>query len=139
MSGRMKVQAFDAKLQTPERHGRFPRIALRQRSKDHPMIMFAMLVSSAFASMVLMMPASGAVFTKPDDAPVRLADQSRDTDKTERLRPMSDTDRICHGQAWGAENETCLLVIAKENGKAEQRKIRMIANAAPLRTTPNVF
>jgi hypothetical protein len=138
MSGRGKASAFDEKLQAPERHSRFPRLALRQRSKDHPMIMFAMLVSAAFASMALMMPASGAVFTKPDGAPIKLADQSRDIDKTGRLGTMSDTDRVCQGQAWGAENETCLLVIAKESGKIDQ-KIRMIANAIPLRTTPNVF
>ncbi len=103
------------------------------------MIMFAMLVSASFASMALMMPASGAVSTKADDAPAKLADQARDMDKTGRLRPVSDTDRVCQGQAWGAENETCLLVIAKENGKAEQRRIRMIANATPLKSTPNVF
>lgn len=103
------------------------------------MVMFAMLVSAAFVSMALMMPASGAVPAKPNRAPVKIADQSHETGKSSRLPPMSDTDRACQGQAWGAESEECLVVIARESGKREERKIRMIANAEPLKTVPNVF
>ena len=138
MFGKAKTSEFDHNSKVQERHGRFPRIALRERSADHPMIMFAMLVSAAFVSMALMMPASGAVLAKPSGAPVKIADQFRETGKTSRV-PMSDTDRACHGQAWGAESEECLVIIARESGKTEARKIRMIANAEPLKTIPNVF
>lgn len=139
MSGKLKVPAFEERFQAPERHGRFPRIALRQRSADHPMIMFAMLVSAAFVSMALMMPASGAVPAKTNGAPAKIADQLRETGKAARLPLMLETDRVCQGQAWGAESEDCLLVIARGGGKADARKIRMIANAEPLKTTPNIF
>jgi hypothetical protein len=103
------------------------------------MIMFAMLVSAAFVSMALMMPASGAVPTQPNRAPIKIADQLRETGKTSRLPSMSDADRACQGQAWSAESEECLVAIARESGVTEARKIRMIANAEPLKTVPNVF
>ena len=102
------------------------------------MVMFAMLVSAAFVSMALMMPASSAVVAKPSGAPVKIADQIRETGKTSLL-PMTDAGWACHGQAWGAESEECLVVIARESGKTEARKVRMIANAEPLKTVPNVF
>lgn len=139
MLGETKTLEQGHRFHAPERHGRFPRIALRERSADHPMVMFAMLVAVGFVSMALMMPASGAVLAKPTGAPQKIADQSRETGKTSRLPPMSDTDRACQGQAWSAESEECLVVIARESGKAETRKIRMIANAEPLTTVPNVF
>lgn len=103
------------------------------------MVMFAMLVSAGFVSMALMMPASGAVVAKPSGAPVKIADQFDEAGKTSRLRPMTDADRACQGQAWSTESEECLVAIARESGVAEARKIRMIANAEPLNTVPNVF
>ena len=139
MFGKRSNPKFDGNFQVPERHGRFPRIALRQRSSDHPMIMFATLVSVGFASMALMMPAAGAAMEELSGAPVKIADTLRDTGKTARLAPMSPTDRACWGQAWGTENQECLLAIAKEAGRTEMRKVRMIANAEPLRTVPNIF
>ncbi len=139
MLGKTKTSEQGHRFHAPERLGRFPRIALRQRSSDHPMVMFAMLVSAAFVSMALMMPASSAVVAKPSGAPVKIADQFRETGKTSRLPPMTDAGWACHGQAWGAESEECLVVIARESGKTEARKIRMIANAEPLKTVPNVF
>lgn len=139
MLGKTKTSGQGHRFHAPERYDRFPRIALRERSADHPMVMFAMLVSAAFVSMALMMPASSAVLAKPNRAPVKIADQFPETGRTSRLPPMSDTDRACQGQAWGAESEECLVVIARESGKTEERKIRMIANAEPLKTVPNVF
>ena len=139
MLGETKNSEQGHRVYAPERLGRFPRIALRQRSSDHPMVMFAMLVSAAFVSMALMMPASSAVVAKPSGAPVKIADQFRETGKTSRLPPMTDAGWACHGQAWGTESEECLVAIAQESGKMEARKIRMIANAEPLKTVPNVF
>jgi hypothetical protein len=139
MSGQSKAPEFDRNFQPPERHVRFPRVALRQRSADHPMIMFAMLVSAAFVTMALLMPASGAVPAKPNGSPARIADQLHETGKAARLPRMSEKDEACQGQAWGAESKDCLLVINKESGKADARKIRMIADAGPPKTTPNVF
>src|SRR5262245_5695925 len=109
---------------------RFPRMALRARSKDHPMLMFATLVTAAFISMALMSPAS-AILAAHDGAPVKLADRAPDTGKSSRLPPVSNSGRACHGQAWGAETEDCLLAIIKESGKSDTRKIRMIASAEP--------
>jgi hypothetical protein len=138
VSGRQTAPTFEEKFKVPERHGRIARIALRQRSNDHPMVMFAMLVSVAFVSMALMVPASSAVPTAPDGAPAKLADQLGRAEKGDRLL-RSGMDHACQSQVWGAESEACLLAMAKESGKAQPRKIRMIANAEPLTTTPNIF
>ena len=52
---------------------------------------------------------------------------------------LSETDIACRGQAWGAESAECLATIAKESGRSEARKIRLIAAAEAQTTTPNVF
>ena len=52
---------------------------------------------------------------------------------------MSETDIACRGQAWGAESEACLAVIAKEAGKGEARKIRLIAAAEARRHRRRTF
>ena len=130
---------FDRNLRPRERRRGFLKAALRQRSADHPMIMFAMLVSAAFVSMALLMPASGAVPAKPNGAPARIADQLPETGKASLLPRLSEKEQACQGQAWSAESRDCLLVIARESGKADAHKIRVIAHAGPLRTTPNVF
>lgn len=139
MFGKTETPELDRKFRAAERYIRFPRVALRQRSNDHPMIMFALLVSAAFVSMALMMPASGAVLAKPDGAPAKIAEKFGGAGKTFRLAPMSETDRLCRGQAWGSQSEACLVAIARESGKIVTSKVRMIANAEPLRTTPNMF
>jgi hypothetical protein len=102
------------------------------------MAMFATLVSAAFLSMALMAPVS-AILAAPGGATPKLADPAGDSGKTYRLAPVSDAGRACHGQAWGAETEACLLAIIKESGKSETRKIRMIASAEPVKTAPNIF
>lgn len=138
MLGKAKTSEQGHRFHAPERHGLFPRVTLRERSADHPMVMFAMLVLAAFVSMALMVPSSSTVVAKPGGGPIKIADQFRETGKTLHLPQMTDADRACHGQAWSAESEECLVVIAREGGKTDAR-IRMIANAEPLKTVPNVF
>ncbi|RUY02172.1 hypothetical protein EN991_36455, partial [Mesorhizobium sp. M7A.F.Ca.US.005.03.2.1] len=60
------------------------------------------------------------------------------TTRTARL-PVPLTDFACKGQAWGAESMDCLRAIAEQSGTHKSRAIRMIANAAPLTGTPNIF
>ncbi|BCH22601.1 hypothetical protein [Mesorhizobium sp. L-8-3] len=121
----------------PVRGFDFPRIALRQRTQDHPMAMFAVAAAACFLAMALI-PTSGPAFAAIGGAPRKIADDVRTTQKTARL-PMSETERACQGQAWGNESLDCLLVIAREAGDRKARTIRMIANAEPNRQTPNVF
>jgi hypothetical protein len=131
MSGR--DTDFDTQFQPRERIGR---LALRQRSSDHPMVMFAMLVSAGFVSMALMMPASSAGLPVPG-APAKIA-AAGDAGKADRVVPQSGVDRNCDGQAWGAESEACLSAIAKANGRAD-KPVRMVAADDLVKTTPNVF
>jgi hypothetical protein len=112
------------------------RLALRQRASDHPVAMFSMLGACALAVMFLT-PASGPAFASLNP-PANVAVGAPTTIKTARL-PEPEIDFACQGQAWGAESAECLRVIAAQSGTHKARAIRMIANAAPLTTTPNVF
>jgi len=132
----MTGQITTTKLQPRTTRFPAPRLALRERSANHPMVMFAVAVTAAFASMVLI-PTSGPAFASVGGAPMKVTDAVRTTDKTSRLPGMSETDVACQGQSWGAETADCLLVIARENGNA--RPIRMIASAEPNAQTPNIF
>jgi hypothetical protein len=123
---------------TAEMRLRIPRIALRERSKDHPMAMFATLVTAAFLSMAVMAPAN-AILAAPEAASSKLADPVMGSGKTSRLQRPANVDRACQGQAWGAETEDCLLAILKGSGRSEARRIRLVASADPIRTTPNMF
>ena len=58
--------------------------------------------------------------------------------KTSRLA-VSEAEIACRGQAWGAENEACLVVIARESGRGEDLRVRLIAAANPDPATPNIF
>lgn len=127
---------FDRHWQPRERTVRFPRLALRQRSNEHPMAMFSVIVATAFLSMALI-PTSGPAWAS-FGAPFKLAEDAVTTAKTYRL-PMSQTDRACRGQAWGAESADCLGVIVAESGLGKARKVRMVARAEPLTDTPNIF
>jgi hypothetical protein len=133
------AQSFDQTLQAPQRNPFFPQIALRRRSNDHPMVMFSLIAATAIACMALA-PSAGTAFATPG-APLKLTEQVRTTEKSSRLAPVSDVDVACRGQAWGAETSECLGVIAKEAGKVRQEpvRIRMIADAGPAATTPNIF
>lgn len=112
-----------------------PRLRLRQRSADHPMAMFAIIVSAAFATMALS-PSSQSAFASTGERS-EVVDTVRTTAKTSRLPVVNEAARVCEGQAWGDETLDCLLVIARESGKA--RQIRMIADAGPAGNAPNVF
>jgi hypothetical protein len=114
----------------------FPKLALRRRSSEHPMVMFSVIVATAFLSM--------AVATSSDQtwaslvAPPKPTDDAAATAKTDRL-PKPETDHACQGQAWGAESAGCIGVIVRESGSGKPRTIRMVASAEPLTHTPNIF
>ena len=103
-----------------------PRLALRRRSSDHPMVMFALasgmaLMSMAFAS------ASGTAVTGLGEPTVE-AGEVNASQKQDRL-PASPTETACHGQAWGAESDECLVMIAREAGRSADFKVRKLASA----------
>ncbi|MDX8435459.1 MULTISPECIES: hypothetical protein [Mesorhizobium] len=131
-----KVETANQRLQAPERSDRRPKLALRQRASDHPMAMFMAIGAIAFAGMFFT-PAAGPAFAS-FDPPAGVVDGAPTTIKTGRL-PMPQIDFACKGQAWGAESADCLRAIAEQSGKHRERAVRMIANAAPLTSTPNVF
>lgn len=137
MFGRRQPPKFDGSSYGPVRGFDIPKIGLRQRSHDHPMVMFALAAAAAFACMAFL-PTSGPAFAAIDGAPHKLVEVVRTTEKS-ALLPLSETERTCQGQAWGSETLDCLLVIAKEAGRKKARTIRMIASAEPNRQAPNVF
>lgn len=134
----IEIGEFERKLQAPARKWNRPQLALRQRSNDHPLAMFAAAAAAAFLSMAFI-PTAGPAFAsigKPQ--PAKLVEEVRTTAKGDRLIPTV-VDVVCHGQAWGAENVECLTVIAVESGRKEPRAVRMIASAEPNAATPNIF
>ncbi|MGO4833473.1 hypothetical protein AB4144_14495 [Rhizobiaceae sp. 2RAB30] len=137
MVGKRTTPTYRDNVHGPVRGFDLPKIALRRRTQDHPMAMFAVAAGACFIAMALI-PTSGPAFAAIGGAPHRTAVDVRTTEKTARL-PMSETDRACQGQAWGNETLDCLLVIAREAGDKKARTIRMIANAEPNRQAPNVF
>ncbi len=126
---------MSAKVETASNQ-RHAKLALRKRANEHPVVMFSMLGACALAVMFLM-PASGPAFASLNP-PANVVEGAPTTIKTARL-PEPEIDFACKGQAWGAESAECLRVIAAQSGVHKERAIRMIANAAPLATTPNVF
>lgn len=132
MSGSKQVYEFDRQFQPRSRIYRRPRLAIRQRANEHPMAMFSVLVIASLSSMALA-PTSGPAFASM--GPSRSIDGAHTTAKTDRLM-LSQTEIACRGQAWGAESEVCVETIARETGA---RKVRLIASAEPVRTTPNIF
>jgi hypothetical protein len=122
--------------QASERRTIFARLALRERSQHHPMVMFAAIVSAAFVWTLL--PGETTVSAASAGAPVKEFHETTTTAKTSRL-PLSDVDRACQGQSWGGESLECVTMIARESGKADF-KVRLIADAAPADlNTPNIF
>jgi hypothetical protein len=136
MSTTTAASQFGRHLQPRERFARFPRLALRQRSSEHPMVMFSVIVATAFLSMAVI-PTSGPAWAS-FGAPPKLTEDAATTAKTYRL-PLSQIERACQGQAWGAESAECLGVIVKESGMGRPRKVRMVASTEPLTHTPNIF
>lgn len=133
-----KVQTIggERRLQAPERGDRRPKLALRQRASDHPMAMFMVLAACAFFGMALT-PTVGPAFASLNP-PANIIDGASTTTRTARL-PVPAIDFACKGQSWGAQNVDCLRAIAEQSGSHKDRAIRMIANAAPLTNTPNIF
>ena len=118
---------FDRNLMPRERHRGFPRLALRQRSADHPMILFFVVAAAAFAARAAV-PPTGAAFTSfgAPLAPAISGPEGADAPKTVGL---SEVEIACHGQVWGAESAECLATISRESGRTDDRRIRVIAGA----------
>ncbi|WP_027054289.1 hypothetical protein [Mesorhizobium erdmanii] len=136
MYAKVETISSEHRLQAPERADRRPKLALRQRASDHPMAMFMALAACAVGCMAFT-PTVGPAFASLNP-PANVVDGAPTTIKTARL-PMSALDFACKGQAWGAESVDCLRAIAQQSGTHKARAIRMIANAAPLTNTPNIF
>lgn len=113
---------FDRNLRPCERKWSFPSIALRQRSADHPMILFVLVIATAFMAMA-MMPPSGVALASLGVSPAI----SGPALGTNWKAGLSEIDIACHGQAWGAESAECLATIARESGHADGGKVRVIA------------
>jgi hypothetical protein len=114
------------------RRSAFSILALRQRSDNHPMAMFFIIVAIAVAAAALISQ-SGAAFASFGVRSVEPASAGTS-------RPASvGTEIACHGQAWGAESEACLSVIARQSGRGEDLRVRVIAAANPDPTNPNIF
>ena len=121
---------FDRNLRPRESHRGFPKVALRQRSADHPMIMFFLVAAAAFTAMAVV-PPSGAAFasfgvTAAASAPAVKSEAEVDAPKNVGL---SEIEIACNGQVWGAESAECLAMIAKESGRTGGRNVRVIAGA----------
>ncbi len=121
---------FDRNLRPRERNRGFPKIALRQRSADHPMIMFFLVAAAAFTAMAVV-PPSGAAFASFGKAPAAMSSPAKAPVGIDAPRDvgLSEIDIACHGQAWGAQSEQCLATISKESGRTGGRAIRVIAGA----------
>ena len=136
MHAKIQTTSGESRLQASERNDRRPKLALRQRASDHPMAMFMVLAACAFIGMAFT-PTIGPAFASLNP-PANLIDGAQTTTRTARL-PVPVTDFACKGQAWGAESIDCLRAIAEQSGTHKSRAIRMIATAAPLADTPNIF
>lgn len=136
MHAKVQVTRGDCRLQAPQRVDRRPKLALRQRTSDHPMAMFLALAACTFAGMAFT-PTVGPAFASLNP-PANIAEGAMTTTRTARL-PMPAVDFACKGQAWGAESVDCLRAIAQQSGTHKARAIRMIASAAPMTNTPNIF
>lgn len=117
---------FDRNFRPRERHRGLPKLALRQRSAEHPMVMFFLIVAIAFAAMALV-PPSGAAFAFLGSSPAISAPALGSETPAASGSGLSETGIACHGQAWGAESAQCLAVIGKEGGVS--RVVRVIAGA----------
>jgi hypothetical protein len=122
----------DVKAQTAERRSIFRRLALRERAQKHPMVMFSLVITAAFAW--ALMPGESL---PPAAAPAMVIHQSS-TAKTSRL-PIIKVGGACKGQNWGGESAECLKMIAHESGRPGLA-VRMIVATAPTDPdTPNIF
>ena len=114
MSAPITPDLFDKRFEKPARTT--IRFNLRSQINRRPMVMFAVVVGSAFLAMGLHPTAGSALASakRIDQHKVMVAELS---DKGPRLKAASDIDLACDGQSWGAETEGCLQIIAKESGR----------------------
>ncbi len=98
------------------------------------MVMFFMIVVMAFAAAALLSP-SRASIASPGAENLQSSRTSGETP----ILAVSETDIACRGQAWGAESAACLAVIGRESGRGEAPRLRLIAAASPVSTSPNIF
>ncbi len=87
----------------------------RQRSAEHPMVLFFLVVAAAFAAMALV-PPTGAAFAFLGSSPAVSASSPGSETPDASGSALSEAAIACHGQAWGAESSQCLAVIGKEGG-----------------------
>lgn len=113
-----------------------PDLALRRRSADHPMAMFATLAAIALSTMAFSSATipSGATASRLD-APIT----GKADGKTSRLPMTSKPVSACDGIAWGVETAECLREIAAGSGQDAPRSVRIIASADVDATRPNIF
>ena len=123
--GPATVTPFDGHRQS-DRNTRKPRLSLRRRSADHPMVMFAIVAGAAFASMAFV-PTTGPAFAT-FSAPVKLNEDVRTTARLARI-PFNETDIVCRGQEWTNESDACMRAMAGESGFDGSRKVRKLASA----------
>ncbi|MBD0413804.1 hypothetical protein [Oryzicola mucosus] len=113
-----------------------PRLALRRRSHEHPLAMFAIFALGAFVA-ILLTPVAGPGLISPA-ASDTISNALREKKKDASV--PSHTDLACEGQAWGAEAGECLVAILQETGTAAKReRIRLIQPAKPDQSRPNIF
>ena len=136
MTASITTTEFDRSFTPRERSRVWPRLALRRRSAEHPMAMFAVVAGAALISMAFS-PSSGPAFASFNQ-PAKIGDEVKTTDKTSRL-PLRESDNACRGQAWGSESYDCLVQIAREAGKSDTVKVRRLALAGSLANSSTVF
>ena len=78
MFGKIKTPKSDLHFQATERRTVFPQLALRQRSNDHPMVMFSAIVAAAFVWTVLPSDATTAT-ASASRPPVKIVSQTQTT------------------------------------------------------------
>ncbi|WP_442581955.1 hypothetical protein ACSBOB_08270 [Mesorhizobium sp. ASY16-5R] len=136
MTASMTFADSDRRLVPHERNRILPSLALRRRSSDHPMAMFAVAAGAAFISMAVT-PSSGTAFAS-FDRPAVAGGEVKTTAKTSRL-PVRESSNPCQGQSWGEESYDCLVQIAIESGKTDAVRVRKLALAGSPAATTTVF
>ncbi|MDI6028649.1 hypothetical protein QBK99_20955 [Corticibacterium sp. UT-5YL-CI-8] len=113
-----------------------PKLALRRRSHEHPLSMFAIFALGAFGA-ILLTPVAGPGLISPA-ASDTISNALRE--RVDDAREPSQTDLACEGQAWGTEAGECLVAILHETKTAAKReRIRLIPAGMPDQSRPNIF
>ena len=110
-------------------------LATRQPSQRHPLAMVFAVVAIAAATAALLSPSRASLALPGVDN----AGLFHGAVSGKGPRLATEAEIACRGQAWGSESEACLEVIARESGRGESVKVRLIALGAAEVTAPNVF